>query len=229
MCCLLPSAWHCSPFRCRFGASILLASVLSSPRLKNKTLLRTLFFLPSIIPSVAVLFMWQGFIDPTTGWLNRLILAPLGLTGFDNVYTEGVRGLLMAINSLWSIGPGMLIILASLQSLPKEIEESARIDGAGPLLRFFSITLPLISPAVFFSLVINLVAAFGGVILLDRGNVFSGSNSPYDALVSEVMFGDFELGYASSLAWLFFLVVMVVIIFLFATSRRWVYYPDQER
>jgi multiple sugar transport system permease protein len=213
----------------QLGASILLASVLSSPRLKNKTLLRTLFFLPSIIPSVAVLFMWQGFIDPTTGWLNRLILAPLGLTGFDNVYTEGVRGLLMAINSLWSIGPGMLIILASLQSLPKEIEESARIDGAGPLLRFFAITLPLISPAVFFSLVINLVAAFGGVILLDRGNVFSGSNSPYDALVSEVMFGDFELGYASSLAWLFFLVVMVVIIFLFATSRRWVYYPDQER
>ena len=213
----------------QIGASILLASVLSSPRLKNKMLLRTLFFLPSIIPSVAVLFMWQGFIDPTTGWLNRLILAPLGLTGFDNVYTEGVRGLLMAINSLWSIGPGMLIILASLQSLPKEVEESARIDGAGPLLRFFSITLPLISPAVFFSLVINLVAAFGGVILLDRGNVFSGSNSPYDALVSEVMFGDFELGYASSLAWLFFLVVMVVIIFLFATSRRWVYYPDQER
>ena len=215
------------PFQ--IGASILLASVLSSPRLKNKTLLRTLFFLPSIIPSVAVLFMWQGFIDPTTGWLNRLILAPLGLTGFDNVYTEGVRGLLMAINSLWSIGPGMLIILASLQSLPKEVEESARIDGAGPLLRFFSLTLPLISPAVFFSLVINRVAAFGGVILLDRGNVFSGSNSPYDALVSEVMFGDFELGYASSLAWLFFLVVMVVIIFLFATSRRWVYYPDQER
>ena len=213
----------------QIGASILLASVLSSPRLKNKTLLRTLFFLPSIIPSVAVLFMWQGFIDPTTGWLNRLFLAPLGLTGFDNVYTEGVRGLLMAINSLWSIGPGMLIILAALQSLPKEVEESARIDGAGPLLRFFSITLPLISPAMFFSLVINLVAAFGGVILLDRGNVFSGSNSPYDALVSEVMFGDFELGYASSLAWLFFLVVMVVIIFLFATSRRWVYYPDQER
>lgn len=213
----------------QIGASILLASVLSSPRLKNKTLLRTLFFLPSIIPSVAVLFMWQGFIDPTTGWLNRLILAPLGLTGFDNVYTEGMRGLLMAINSLWSIGPGMLIILAALQSLPKEVEESARIDGAGPILRFFSITLPLISPAVFFSLVINLVAAFGGVILLDRGNVFSGSNSPYDALVSEVMFGDFELGYASSLAWLFFLVVMVVIIFLFVTSRRWVYYPDQER
>lgn len=213
----------------QIGASILLASVLSSPRLKNKTLLRTLFFLPSIIPSVAVLFMWQGFIDPTTGWLNRLILAPLGLTGFDNVYTEGVRSLLMAINSLWSIGPGMLIILAALQSLPKEVEESARIDGAGPLLRFFSITLPLISPAVFFSLVINLVAAFGGVILLDRGNVFSGSNSPYDALVSEVMFGDFELGYASSLAWLFFLVVMVVIMILFITSRRWVYYPDQER
>lgn len=213
----------------QIGASILLASVLSSPRLKGKILLRTLFFLPSIIPSVAVLFMWQGFIDPTTGWLNRLILAPLGLTGFDNVYTQGATTLLMAINSLWSIGPGMLIILAALQSLPKEVEESARIDGAGPLLRFFSITLPLISPAVFFSLVINLVAAFGGVILLDRGNVFSGSNSPYDWLITEAMFGDFELGFASSLAWFFFVIVMAVVVVLFTTSRRWVYFPDQER
>jgi len=209
-------------------ASLGLASLLSSPRLKGRTLLRTLFFLPSIIPSVAVLFMWQGFMQPTTGWLNRLILGPLGLTGFDNVYTEGIRSLLMLIGSLWSIGPGMLIMLAALHSLPREIEESARIDGAGPILRFFAITLPLISPAVFFTLVINLVGAFGGVILLDRGNFFSGSSSPLDGYISDVMFGDFELGYASSLAWMFFILVMIVVILLFRTSRRWVYFPDQE-
>jgi multiple sugar transport system permease protein len=213
----------------QLAASIGLANLLSSPRLKGHTLLRTLFFLPSIIPSVAVLFMWQGFLAPTTGWMERLILEPLGLTGFDNVYTQGVRSLLMLIGSLWSIGPGMLIMLAALQGLPKEIEESARIDGAGPILRFFSITLPLISPAVFFSLVINLVGAFGGVILLDRGNFFSGSSSPVDGYISQVMFGDFELGYASSLAWIFFIIVMIIIVLLFRSSRRWVYYPDQEQ
>jgi multiple sugar transport system permease protein len=209
-------------------ASIILAALLNSPRLKAHTALRTLFFLPSIIPSVAILFMWFGFVDPTTGWLNRLILEPLGLTGFNDVYSQGAIGLLFAVSSLWAIGPGMLIMLAALQSVSPEVSEAARVDGAGPFMRFFSLTLPLISPAIFFALVINLITIFGGVILLDRGNVFSGSISPVDGYISYMMFSEMELGYASSMAWLFFILVMVVIILLFGTSRRWVYFPDQE-
>jgi multiple sugar transport system permease protein len=209
-------------------ASILLATLLSSPRLKARTALRTLFFLPSIIPSVAILFMWFGFIDPATGWLNRLILAPLGLTGFNDVYSDAAIGFLFAISSLWSIGPGMLIMLGAMQSLPPEIIEAARVDGAGPFVRFFNITLPLISPALFFALVINMISIFGGVVLLDRGNVFSGSISPFDGYISYVMFNQFELGYASSLAWVFFAIVMVAVISLFSSSNRWVYYPDRK-
>jgi ABC-type sugar transport system permease subunit len=210
-------------------ASVLLAALLNSPRLKARTILRTLFFFPSIIPSVAVLFMWFGFVDPATGWLNRLILEPLGLTGFNDVYSDGAISLLFAISSLWSIGPGMLIMLGAMQGLSQEIQEAARVDGAGPIERFFFITLPLISPATFFALIINLITIFGGVILLDRGNVFSGSISPYDGYVSYIMFSRFELGYASSLAWLFFIIVMVIIVILFSTANRWVYYPDQEK
>lgn len=209
-------------------ASIGLAALLNSPRLKGGMALRTLFFFPSIIPSVAVLFMWFGFVDPSTGWLNRLILEPLGLTGFNDVYSEGAMALLFGISSLWAIGPGMLIMLGAMQSLSPEVHEAARVDGAGPVVRFLSITLPLISPAVFFALVINLIAVFGGVVLLDRGNVFSGSSSPYDGYVSDMMFREMELGYASSLAWVFFMIVMVVIIIMFSTSKRWVYFPDQE-
>ena len=209
-------------------ASIILAALLNSPRLKARTALRTLFFLPSIIPSVAILFMWFGFIDPTTGWLNRLILEPLGLTGFNDVYSEGAISLLFAISSLWSIGPGMLIMLAALQSIAPEVHEASRVDGAGPFTRFFSITLPLISPAIFFALIINMISVFGGVILLDRGNVFSGSVSPVDGYISFMMFNKMELGYASSLAWIFFILVMVIVMILFGTSRRWVYFPDQE-
>jgi len=209
-------------------ASIILAALLNSPRLKARTALRTLFFLPSIIPSVAILFMWFGFVDPATGWLNRLILEPLGLTGFNDVYSQGAISLLFAVSSLWAIGPGMLIMLAALQSISPEVSEAARVDGAGPFMRFFSLTLPLISPAIFFALVINLITIFGGVILLDRGNVFSGSISPVDGYISYMMFSKMELGYASSLAWLFFVLVMVVIVLLFGTSRRWVYFPDQE-
>lgn len=213
----------------QLAASIFLAALLSNPRLKAKTALRTLFFLPSIIPSVAVFFMWIGFVNPSTGWLNRLILAPLGLTGFNNVYSEGATALLFAFSSLWSIGPGMLIVLGAMMGLPPEIQEAARVDGAGPLTRFFSITLPLVSPALFFALIINLIAVFGGVVLLDRGNIYSGSLSPYDGYVSEVMFRQFELGYASSLAWTFFILVMILVVFLFSTSRRWVYYPDRDQ
>jgi multiple sugar transport system permease protein len=209
-------------------ASMGLATLLNSPRLRAKSTLRSLFFFPSIIPSVAVLFMWFGFVDPATGWLNRLILAPLGLTGFNDLYSEGARNLLFGMSSLWSIGPGMLIMLGALQGVPKEINEAARVDGAGPAERFLSVTLPLISPAIFFSLIINMISAFGGVILLDRGNVFSGSVSPYDGYISYIMFDRMEFGYASSLAWVFFLIVMTVTILIFVTSNRWVYFPDRE-
>lgn len=207
-------------------ASVSLAALLNSPRLKGRTLLRTLFFLPSIIPSIAILFMWQGFTDPTTGWLNRLVLAPLGLGRSGNLFAVGLQDFVFAISSLWSIGPGMLIILGAMQSLSSEVTEAARVDGAGPLTRFFSITLPLISPAVFFSLVINLISVFGGVVLLDRGNAFSSGTSPYDGYLTYYIFQRMDLGYAAGLAWMFFILVMLVVIWLFRSSRRWVFYSS---
>jgi len=212
----------------QLAASIFLAALLNSPRLKARTALRTLFFLPSIIPSVAIAFMWFGFADPNIGWLNRFILEPLGLTGFNDLYSDSAFALLSAINSLWAIGPGMLIMLAAMQGISSEIQEAARVDGAGPLVRFFRITLPMTTPAIFFTLVINLIAVFGGVILLDRGNTFRGGGSPFDRYITQWIFGEWQLGYAAGLAWVFFVFVMIVVIALFSTSRRWVYYPDRE-
>ena len=147
----------------QLAASIFLAALLSNPRLKAKTTARTLFFLPSIIPGVAIAFMWFGFMDPATGWLNRFILPVLGLDGFNDVYSDAAVAFLYGINSLWAIGPGMLIMLAAMQSISPEIQEAARVDGAGPLVRFFRITLPIITPAIFFTLIINLIAVFGVV------------------------------------------------------------------
>jgi ABC-type sugar transport system permease subunit len=120
-------------------------------------------------------------------------------------------------------------MLGAMQGVPNEIMEAARVDGAGPLVRFFGITLPIISPAIFFALVINLIGVFGGVILLDRAGSFRGSNSPFDNVIDRFMFGpEFQLGFAASLAWVFFALVLIVILILFSTSRRWVFYPDQE-
>lgn len=210
----------------QLAASIGLAAILGSRRLRWPGFLRTMFFVPSIIPSIAILFMWIGFLDPNTGWLNRFILEPLGLMSAGGIYSDAARRLLLSLNSLWAIGPGMLIMLGAMQSVPREIEESARVDGAGPVYRLFSITLPMISPAIFFALVINLISVFGGVLLLDRGNIFSGSQSPIDGYISYQMFDQFDLGYATTLAWAFLLLVMAVIALLFRTSRKWVHYED---
>jgi multiple sugar transport system permease protein len=123
----------------------------------------------------------------------------------------------------------MLIMLGAIQAVAPELHEAARVDGAGPFVRFFSIILPMISPAIFFALVIDLIAIFGGVVLLDRGNNFNGGTSPYDGYLSFHMFNRLDLGYAATLAWVFFLLVIVVTVILFRTSRHWVFYADTER
>ncbi|MBN2387607.1 MAG: sugar ABC transporter permease [Anaerolineales bacterium] len=210
------------------GASMLLATLLSSKRLWLKDTLRVLFFLPSIIPSAAATFMWQGFIRPGSGWLYTLILGPLGLGDLIRISSRSPTSGLIVLASLWTIGPGMLIILGAMQGVESEIYEAAAMDGAGWLRRFFSMTLPMVSPAVFFSLVLNLTAVFGGAILLDRGRSFNSNLSSYDNLVYYVLFRTFRLGEASSLAWLFFVLVMILVVILFWSARYWVYYPDRE-
>jgi len=208
--------------------SIVIAALLSSQQLLAKNTMRMLFFLPSIIPSFSAALMWDGFVDPSTGWLNRLILGPLGLEALNHFSYGDASRLLFIISSLWTIGPGILIMMGSMQGISNEIYEAAHIDGAGRLKRFFKITIPLITPAIFFSLVLNLTAVFGGAILLDRGSRWRNDFSSYDGYVNFVLFDMFKLGYASSLAWVFFVIVMIIVLIMFGTSKRWVHFPDRE-
>jgi ABC-type sugar transport system permease subunit len=210
-------------------AAILLAAILSNPKLRLKNTLRALYFIPSIIPAVAATFMWQGFVNSKTGWLNRLFLDPLGLASLNHLSSRGASQTLFIITSLWMIGPGFLIIMGAMQAIPTEILEAAWVDGASRVRRFFSIILPLVSPAIFFTLIINLTAVFGGAILLDRGHTFNSNLSSYDGYVYFVLFRLFKLGYASSLAWVFFVFIMLLVVVFFFTSNRWVYFPDSKR
>lgn len=209
-------------------ASISFAALLSSERLLAKNTMRTLFFLPSIIPAFAAALMWQGYVNPSTGWLNRLILDPLGLASLNHFSARGASQPLFILSTLWTIGPGILIMMGSMQGISAEIYEAARIDGAGRFTRFFKITIPLVTPAIFFSLVLNLTAVLGGAILLDRGNRWRGGPTSYDGYINFNLFDQFKLGYASSLAWIFFIVALIVVLILFGTSKRWVYFPDRE-
>ena len=204
------------------AASLALAVIVSSARLRNKLVIRTLFFLPSILPAIAILAIVSGVADPRSGWISRYILEPL------NLPSAGLAGLFPLVLSLWSVGPTFIILLSAMQSIPTEIVEAARVDGAGPILRLFHITLPMISPAIFFSLVISMTNAFGGVVLLDRGLPFARSQSPMETYISFQMFGLGKLGYASALAWVMFVAVMVVVVGLFRSARRWVYFPEEQ-
>lgn len=202
--------------------ALALAAIVSNGRLRAKGLLRSLIFMPSIIPATSIFFVWLGLVAPA-GWLNQLITIPLGLPPV----TENSFDTLITMMALWSIGPGFLIMYGAIQSIPKEIHEAARVDGAGPLMSFISITMPMISPAIFFSLVINLTSAFGGSILLDRGYVFNQSLSPMENYINFTMFSNADLGYATALAWIMFAVTMTITFFLFRSAQRWVYFPEE--
>jgi ABC-type sugar transport system permease subunit len=214
--------------------SLALATIFASERLRGKALLRTLFFMPSIIPAIAIFIIISGLTYPNSGWLSRLTAQAQNLPPWlDSIIGPSLSimnfgSLIGPILALWSIGPGFLIMLGAIQSIPKEIIEAARVDGAGPLNRFLSITIPMISPAIFFSLVINTISAFGGVALLDRGLPFSQSLSPMEGYIAFNMFSLSHLGYASALAWVMFLVVMVVTILLFRSAKYWVHFPEEE-
>jgi multiple sugar transport system permease protein len=211
------------------GASILFAAVLSSPKLLMKNTVRALFFLPSIIPATAATFMWQGFVNPGSGWLNRLILSPLGLEQLNIFSGRGAGQNLFLLGSVWMIGPGMLIIMGAMQGIPTELLEAAWVDGANRWRRFFSITLPLVTPAIFFTLVLNLTAVFSGTLLLDRGFGFRTDFSSFDNYIYFILFRTFRVGNASALAWFFFVMVLIFVLFLFKSAKYWVYFPDQEQ
>jgi ABC-type sugar transport system permease subunit len=199
--------------------AMLLAAVFTSERLKGKRIMRTLFFMPSIIPAIAIFIIISGLIDPNTGWLTRI---------FHVSSTAPLYSLFPIVMSLWTIGPGFLIMLGAMQAIPKEFYEAARVDGAGPINRFISVTLPMSSPAIFFTLVINMISAFGGVALLDRGLSYSQSISPMESYIAYQMFSFTNLGYASALAWIMFILVMLITILLFRSTRYWVYFPEEH-
>jgi ABC-type sugar transport system permease subunit len=198
--------------------ALLLAAVFTSERLKNRRLSQTLIFMTSIIPATSIFFIFLGSLQ----YADQLIFRPLNLPPIQGF------GLLLPFMTLWSIGPGFLIIYSAMQSVPREIYEAARVDGAGPFARFLSITLPMISPAIFFTLVINLTGAFGGAVLLDRGYILNFSLSPMETYINNVMFQQTDLGYASALAWVTFAVMITLTIFLFRSAKRWVYFPEED-
>jgi multiple sugar transport system permease protein len=202
------------------------AMLVNSKLLAGRNVFRTLFYLPMQIPIVASTLVWIGVLHATTGWLN-ISLRAVGVEGPNWLQSPTWVGPALALMGLWGIGNMMLIFLAGLQGVPSELYDAAKVDGAGPLASFRHVTLPQISPVLFYNLIIALIAAFqyftqafiisNGRGDPDRATLFFNLNLYRQA------FGFFNMGYASALAWVLVVIVLGLTIVLFRTSRSWVF------
>jgi multiple sugar transport system permease protein len=213
-------------------ASLGFALLLNSPRLYFKGPLRTLVYMPIMIPLVASTLVWLGFFNTETGWMNTILKA-IGLPQPDWINSEVWIYPTLTIMGLWAIGNFMLINIAGLQGVPTELYEAARIDGAGAWTTLRRITIPLISPVLLYNLVICLIGTFQ--YFTQAFTMTNGNGDPNNAtlfvnlLLYREGFVFNHMGFASAIAWLLFVVVLILTLLLFGFSRRRVYYAGGER
>jgi multiple sugar transport system permease protein len=191
---------------------------------------RTVFYLPSITPAVAVATLWLWLLNPRIGLVNQG-LGLLGIQGpgwtTDPVWIKpGI-----ALMSLWSVGSTVILYLAALRNVPNELYEAARIDGANSWHQFIRITVPLISPTIFFTLIVNTIASlqiFTEVYTMFFGNMSSGAASSaglfFNIYLFRQAFEFLRMGYASAMAWLLFIIILILTVIQLQVSKRWVYY-----
>ena len=199
-------------------------------RLKGINLFRTAYYVPSILGgSVAVAVLWR-YMFADYGIINLI----LGTIGFDPIPWFGQPGwalFTITLLRLWQFGSAMVIFLAALQNVPQSLYEAAQIDGATKWQAFSKITIPLITPVIFFNFVMQTVQAFqefnGPYIITQGGPLKSTYLLPL--YVYESAFKNFEMGYGAALSWVLFTIVMILTLISFATSKYWVFYSGDKR
>jgi multiple sugar transport system permease protein len=209
-------------------ASLVLAMMLAILVNKQNPIMmffRGVFFLPAVTSGVAVAVLWRWLFNPEFGLINYL-LDWFGIAGPLWLASERWALPALTIMSLWGVGSTMLIYLAGLQSVPQHLYEAAEIDGANLPQRFWHVTLPMMSPTIFFTLVLGMIGAFQvftQAYVMTRG----GPNFAtyfYVLHLYEEAFVKFRMGYASALAWILFVAVLVITLIQFKVAGRWVYY-----
>ena len=215
------------------GLALGLALLLNQKLLAGKPAFRTLFFMPVLIPLVASTIVWQGFLNGSTGWLAQIMHA-IGLPAPDWFYDPvwALPGLVLL--GIWGIGNMMLIFLAGLQSIPTELYEAVKVDGGGVWARFRNVTLPMISPVLFYNILISIIGVsqyFTQAYVIDpAGNGRPGGSTLFFNMnLYKEGWSYNNMGYASALAWLMLIVVVIAALVLFRTSARWVFYAGSER
>lgn len=202
-------------------------SLLLNLKIRGMDFYRTVFYLPAVLSGVAVALMWIWILHPEMGVVNNL-LALVGIRGPRWFWDPSTALISVVIMQLWYVGGSAVIYLAGLQNIPPHLYEAAEMDGANRWARFWSITLPLLTPTLFLQLVTNLIDAFQvftSVYIITQGGPLRATWM-YMLYLYEQAFQEFNMGYASAMAWILTIIIVVLSIIVFRTSDRWVYYED---
>jgi multiple sugar transport system permease protein len=205
-------------------------ALLLNQNIRGQSVYRILYYLPSVIPGIASALLWLWLFNPEFGVINWL-LSLVGIAGPRWLYDTETAKLALVIMSLWTAGGNMLVFLAGLQGIPTQLYEAATIDGANAWRRFIHITLPMISPTLFFVLITNIIQSFQ--IFTTVYVVSDGRGGPANSTMMYVLwlyllaFRQFRMGFASALAWVFFIIIMLFTVLIFRSSSAWVYYETE--
>jgi multiple sugar transport system permease protein len=200
-------------------------AVLLNQKVRLLGLWRTIFYLPAVVSGVAGSVLWMWMYHNELGIVNNLLLA-VGREGNNWLYdSDTVLGALI-VKSLWNVGVPMVIYLAALQSMPQALYEAAEIDGAGEWTKFCNITLPMLSPAIFFNVVIGVISGiqtFAEPYVMTKGGP-ENATLFLGLYLYQSAFSFLNMGYASAIAWTMFVIIFVLTILQFKLAGRWVYY-----
>ncbi len=208
------------------------ALLLNSKSLKGSSLFRVLFFMPYVVPFIAGVLIWQGMLSTDTGWIN-LFLHQIGIQDAPNWLddTGWIYPALVFIG-VWGIGGGIIINLAGLRGVPSELYDAARIDGAGWWGQLRHVTLPMMSPVIFYALILGVVELFQyflvPLVVKNGTGEPGGTTFFYNLYLYKNFFTFQNMSYGAALAWLLFALILIVTVILFRTSRRWVYYAGER-
>jgi ABC-type sugar transport system permease subunit len=211
-----------------------IALLMNSKNLKGQNVFRSLFYMPYIIPFVASVFLWGGVLNPEMGWINKLLISigiPKDLTPRWTLDMTWVYPAFI-IMGIWGIGNAMLTMLAGMQAVPTDLYDAAKVDGAGPFGTFRNVTLPMISPVIFFNLVLSLVGLFQYFLVplvVNQGTgAPGGATMFYNLYLYKQFFLYGNMSYGSTLAWVLFVVILIITMLLFSTAKYWVFYASDR-
>lgn len=206
------------------------AALLLNQNVRGRSLFRTAFYMPVLVPTVANITLWLWMFNPDFGLLNAG-LRGVGLQGSQWIYAEQTAIPSLILMNAWGFGNTAVIFLAGLQGVPRHLYDAVAVDGGGRVRQFRDVTLPMMTPTIFFNLVMGLITAFQAFAepyLMTNGGP-NNSTLFYVFYLYRTAFTESRMGYASTLAWLLFVVILATTLVVFRTARSWVYYEVGDR